>query len=87
MLKFGSNKVERISVFMTKLAQTIRLPNLMRRLDGVTSVDIVRRSRAWIIVPSSESCAKWFEGETASDDFMAERDQPEAQERAGFSRG
>ena len=78
---FGENKMERGSVFMTNRTQAIRLPKSMRLPDGVTSVDIVRRGRAWIIVPSNESWAEWFEGETVSDDFMAERDQPEAQER------
>lgn len=53
----------------------------MRLPDGVTSVDIVRRGRAWIIVPSNESWAEWFEGETVSDDFLTEREQPDAQER------
>ena len=71
--------MERGSVLMTDGTQTIRLPNSMRLPDGVTSVDIVRRGRALIIVPSKASWAEWFEGETVSDDFMAERDQPEAQ--------
>ena len=65
--------MERGSVLMTDGTQTIRLP------DGLTSVDIVMRGRALIIVPSNESWAEWFEGETISDDFMAERDHPEAQ--------
>lgn len=76
----GEYKMERGSVFMTNRTQAIRLPKSMRLPDGVTSVDIVRRGRAWVIVPSNESWAEWFEGETVSDGFMAERDQPEAQE-------
>ena len=78
---FGEYQMERGSVFMTNRTQAIRLPKSMRLPDGVTSVDIVRRGRAWVIVPSNESWAEWFEGETVSDDFMGERDQPEAQER------
>jgi antitoxin VapB len=74
-------QVECGSVFMTNRTQAICLPKSMRLPDGVTSVDIVRRGRAWIIVPSNESWAEWFEGETVSDDFMVERGQPEAQER------
>lgn len=58
-----------------------RLPNSIRLPDRLTSVDIVRRGRAWIIVPSNESWAEWFECETVSDDFIGERDQAEAQER------
>ncbi len=64
-------QVERGSVFMTNRTQAMRLP------DGVTSVDIVRRGRALIIVPSNESWAEWFEGETVSDDYMDERGQPD----------
>jgi antitoxin VapB len=73
--------MERGSVFMTNRTQAIRLPKSMRLPDGVTSDDIVRRGRAWIIVPSNESWAEWYEGETVSDDFIVERDQPKAQER------
>ncbi len=65
-------QMERGSVFMTKRTQSISLPNSMRLPDGVTSVDIVRRGRTWIIVPSNENWAEWFEGETVSDDFTAE---------------
>jgi antitoxin VapB len=78
---YCGGQVERGSVFMTNRTQATRLPKSMRLPDGVTSVDIVRRGRAWIIVPSNESWAEWFEGETVSDDFMVERGQPEAQER------
>ena len=70
-------QVERGSVFMTNRTQAIRLPKAMRLPDGVTSVDIVRRGRALIIVPSNESWAEWFEGETVSDDYMDERGQPD----------
>ena len=77
----GEYKMERGSVFMTNRTQAIRLPKSMRLPDGVTSVDIVRRGRAWVIVPSNEGWAEWFEGETVSDDFMTEREQPDAQER------
>ena len=73
--------MERGSVIMTNRTQAIRLPKSMRLPDGVTSVDIVRRGRAWIIVPSNEGWAEWFGGETVSDDFLAERGQPDAQER------
>lgn len=70
---------------MTNRTQAIRLPKAMRLADGVTSVDIVRRGRALIIVPSNESWAEWFEGETVSDDHMDERGQPDNQDRHGSS--
>jgi antitoxin VapB len=80
--------MERGTVFMTNRTQAIRTPKSLRLPDGVISVDIVRRDRTWIIVPSNESWAECFEGETVSDDFMAERDQPETHvNRAEFSGG
>ncbi len=73
--------MERGSVLMTDGTQTIRLSNSMRLPDGVTSVDIVRRGRELIIVPSNESWAEWFEGETVSGHLLTEREQADAQER------
>ena len=77
----GEYKMERGSVFMTNRTQAIRLPKSMRLPDGVTSVGIVRRGRALIIVPSNESWAEWFEGETVSGHLLTEREQADAQER------
>ena len=68
--------MERGSVFMTNQTQAIRLPKSMRLPDGTRSVDIVRQGRAWIIVPSQDSWAQWFEEVGVSDDFMTSRDQP-----------
>lgn len=61
---------------MTNQTQAIRLPKSMRLPDGIRSVDIVRQGRAWIIVPSQDSRAQWFEEVGVSDDFMTSHDQP-----------
>jgi antitoxin VapB len=74
--------MERGSVFMTNRTQAVRFPKSVRLPDGVTNVDIQRSGRSWIITPSEHSWAAWFEGDGVSSDFMAERDQPEDQERA-----
>ena len=76
--------MERGSVFMTNKTQAVRLPKSVRLPEGVTTVDILRRGRAWVLVPSEQSWAEWFEGERASDDFMLDREQPDAQDRASL---
>ena len=56
----------------------------MRLPDGTKMVDIVRRGRAWVIVPSDQSWAQWFEDTEVSPDFVESRDQPDEQEREAF---
>ena len=73
--------MERGSVFMTNKTQAVRFPKSVRLPDGVTSVDIQRRGRSWVITPSEQSWAAWFEGEAVSSDFLVEREQPSDQER------
>lgn len=76
--------MDRGSVFMTNKTQAVRLPKSVRLPEGVTSVDIVRLGRSWVITPSGESWKQWFEGESVSADFMTDRDQPPDQERASL---
>lgn len=76
--------MERGSVFMTNKTQAVRFPKSMRLPDGVTSVYIQRRGRSWVITPSEQSWAAWFESEGGSRDFMEEREQPADQERAAL---
>lgn len=76
--------MERGSVFMTNRTQAVRLPKSMRLPEGVTTVDILRRGRTWVMIPSHLSWAEWFENDTATDDFLLDRGQPEAQERAAL---
>lgn len=66
---------------MTNRTQAIRLPKNLRLPKGTGSVDIVRQGRAWIIVPSQDSWAQWFEDVHTSDDFMEQREQPAEDER------
>ena len=70
------------SVFMTNKTQAVRFPKSVRLPDGVTSVDIQRRGRSWVITPSEQSWAAWFDGKGVSSDFMTDREQPADQERA-----
>lgn len=76
--------MDRGSVFMTNKTQAVRLPKSVRFPEGITSVDIQRRGRTLVIAPSEQSWAAWFEGDNVSLDFMEDRAQPEAQERAAL---
>jgi antitoxin VapB len=76
--------MERGSVFMTNKTQAVRFPKSVRLPDGVKSVDILRSGRSWVITPSEQSWAAWFESEGVSGDFMEEREQPAEQERAAL---
>jgi antitoxin VapB len=73
--------MERVSVFKSNKSQAVRLPKRVAYPDDVTHVDIVADGRARIITPADESWDVWFEGERASEDFMADREQPAAQTR------
>jgi len=74
--------MDRGSVFMTNKTQAVRFPKSVRLPDGVTSADIHRRGRSWVITPSGQSWAAWFEGEGVSGDFMTDREQPADGDRA-----
>lgn len=72
------------SVFMTPMAQAIRLPQSVRFSRSITCVDIERRGCSLLITPSGRNWAAWFEADGVSRDFMQDRAQPEAQERAAL---
>ncbi|SIT13982.1 antitoxin VapB [Roseivivax lentus] len=76
--------MERGSVFMTNKTQAVRFPKSVRLPEGVTSVDIERRGRSWVITPSEQGWAEWFGGPEVSQDFMSEREQPADQERTAL---
>ncbi|PMR77698.1 type II toxin-antitoxin system VapB family antitoxin [Billgrantia endophytica] len=73
--------MEQGAVFKSNRSQAIRLPKLVALPDDVRRVDIVAVGRIRIITPAGESWDSWFDGENVSADFMAEREQPEGQER------
>ncbi|CAN7742702.1 MULTISPECIES: type II toxin-antitoxin system VapB family antitoxin [Ensifer] len=72
------------SVFQSNRSQAIRLPKAVALPDDVKRVDVVAVGRTRIITPAGEAWDSWFNGERASADFMADRDQPEQQERETF---
>ena len=73
--------MERASVFKSNKSQAVRLPKPVALPDSVKQVDIIPLGRARLITPAGQAWDSWFEGEDASDDFMANRDQPPEQHR------
>ena len=73
--------MERVSVFKSNKSQAVRLPKRVAYPEEVTHVDIVAEGRVRIITPAGESWDAWFEGDPASEDFMADREQPAVQKR------
>lgn len=72
------------SVFKSNRSQAIRIPKAVALPEDVTRVDVVAMGRARIITPAGEAWDSWFEGESVSDDFMSDRDQPDEQVREAF---
>lgn len=76
--------MERATVFKNNKSQAIRLPKPVALPDSVKQVDIVVLGRSRLITPAGESWDTWFDGESVTDDFMNEREQPQEQEREIF---
>ena len=76
--------MEKASVFKSNKSQAVRLPKSVALPDDVKRVDVVAVGRTRIITPEGTSWNEWFAGETVTDDFMSEREQPAEQEREGF---
>jgi antitoxin VapB len=76
--------MEKASVFKSNKSQAVRLPKSVALPDDVKRVDVVAIGRTRILTPEGTSWDEWFSGDPASEDFMAERDQPGEQLREGF---
>ncbi|MCH5487495.1 type II toxin-antitoxin system VapB family antitoxin [Pseudomonas syringae] len=73
--------MEQSTVFKSNRSQAVRLPKAVALPDDVKRVDIIAVGRTRIISPAGEMWNSWFDGESVSDDFMAERGQPAEQQR------
>jgi antitoxin VapB len=72
----------RSTVFLTNRSQAVRLPKSVAFPDGVHQVEIVKLGHSRLISPVGRRWDDLFlDGPRASDDFMTERHQPEAEER------
>lgn len=72
------------SVFKSNQSQAVRLPKKVALPDDVKKVDIIPLGRARLIAPAGEAWDSWFDGDSVTDDFMTEREQPEEQVREFF---
>ena len=74
--------VTRSTVFKTNRSQAVRLPKDVAFPEGVREVEIIKVGANRVISPVGKRWDDVFlDGPRASDDFMAERHQPEAEER------
>ncbi|AAY35953.1 MULTISPECIES: type II toxin-antitoxin system VapB family antitoxin [Pseudomonas] len=73
--------MEQSTVFKSNRSQAVRLPKAVALPDDVKRVDVIAVGRTRIISPAGEMWNSWFDGESVSDDFMAERGQPAEQQR------
>lgn len=71
----------RSTVFKNNQTQAVRLPKAVAFPEGVREVEIVVSGQDRIIRPVVRTWAEFFAGEPASDDFLAERNDPPPQER------
>ncbi|MGA2293512.1 type II toxin-antitoxin system VapB family antitoxin [Bradyrhizobium sp.] len=70
------------TVFTSNRSQAVRLPKAVAFPADVHQVDILKIGRSRLIVPQGKRWDDLFHtGPRASDDFMAERVQPQAEER------
>lgn len=72
----------RSSVFRSNKSQAVRLPKVVALPDHVKQVEVVKIGSSRLVSPAGESWTSFFEGPSASDDFMTHRDQPPPQRRA-----
>lgn len=74
--------VERVRIFKNNQSRAIRLPKALDFSSDVQEVDIIRVGNTRVIVPAGQGWATWFDRDSSvTDDFMAEREQPDDQER------
>ena len=72
------------TVFKSNKSQAVRLPKAVALPESIKNVDVVAVGNRRIITPAGSAWDDWFEEGSVSSDFMAERDQPEIQERESF---
>jgi antitoxin VapB len=77
-----SDRTATSTVFTTNRTQAVRLPKAVAFPDDVQQVEILKIGSARLIVPKGKRWEDFFlSGPHVSNDFMAEREQPAAEER------
>ncbi len=70
------------TVFRDDKSQSVVLPKEVAFPDSVKRVDIVKLGQARLIAPRGTLWDSFFDGPSASEDYMADREQPSEQERS-----
>lgn len=79
---YKGQRVTSSTVFTSNRSQAVRLPKAVAFPEDVHHVDILKIGRSRVIVPQGKRWDDLFQsGPRVSDDFMAEREQPAAEER------
>ncbi len=76
--------MEQATLFKSNKSQAVRLPKPVAMPENIKKVDIISLGRARLITPAGEAWDTWFDGDSVSDDFMCEREQPPEQKREAF---
>ena len=76
--------MEKASVFKSNKSQAVRLPKSVALPNDVKRVDVVAIGNTRILTPEGTSWDEWFDGDSVTDDFMSEREQPKDQLREDF---
>ncbi|WP_348970459.1 type II toxin-antitoxin system VapB family antitoxin [Pseudomonas atacamensis] len=76
--------MEQTTIFMSNRSQAVRLPKAVAMPGDVKRVEVIAIGRTRVITPAGESWDSWFDGDSVSPDFMANREQPIEQERESF---
>ncbi|ANC31801.1 type II toxin-antitoxin system VapB family antitoxin [Isoptericola dokdonensis] len=75
----------RTTVFRNNRTQAVRLPKAVALPDDVREVDVRVVGRTRVIEPAGTGWDEWFDhGLRVGDDFLTDRDQGEADDRAGL---
>jgi antitoxin VapB len=69
------------TVFSNNKTQAVRLPKAVALPESVKRVEIIKQGRGRLIVPEGNTWDAFFDSLPASEDFLADRDQPDIQER------
>ena len=75
----------RSTVFTSNRSQAVRLPKAVAFPADVRQVEIIKLGQSRLISPVGKRWDDLFlQGPRATEDFLSERDQPEAEEREPF---
>src|SRR5437763_15983961 len=77
-------KMARSTVFTTNRTQAVRIPKSLALPKTVRLVEVTKLGPSRVITPADQSWDAFFDGLAASNDFMADRRQPQASKRENF---